>query len=249
MLYIYMNRVPENVDDLMFVLNKVLTYKNDGNKKNTRNKLKTAMENGNEHDLLFQASKVIYDMYMNRSVEVKPEKESILENKLLVKENDELKSTIKESESTIDGLRKLNHRLRNDLQILQNQIEVLQDKRDSKELQENQIDWYKNKHKQQLQEINMIRENYNDVIQINKRLTNERSEILKKNRSDDEKDKEIASLKLQLERANEEEFYRKKFKEIEMNKEFEIQSETKRLKKQEQNKNYYKNTKPKRGYV
>ncbi len=244
-----MNRVLENVDDLMFVLNKVLTYKNDGNKKNTRTKLKKAMESENNDDILFQASKVIYDMYMNSSIEVKPEKESILENKLQVKENDKLKINIKESECTIDGLRKLNHRLRNDLQILQNQIEVLQDKRDSKELQEGKIDWYENKHKQQSQELNMIRENYNDVIQINKKLAQENIEYKNKNKSDDEKDKEISKLKLQLERANEEEYYRKKFKEIEMNKEFEIQSETKRLKKQEQNKNYYKNTKPKRGYV
>jgi len=238
MLYIYMNKVPENVDDLMFVMDKVLTYKNDSNhRKNTRRKLQTEIKNRNEHDLLLQASKVIYDMYMNRSVEVKPEKESILENKLLVKENDELKSNIKESESTIDGLRKSNHRLRNDFQIAQNQIEVLKDKRDSKELEENKINWYENKHKQQLKELNMIRENYNDVIQINKKLAQENIEYKNKNKSDDEKDKEIASLKLQLERVNEEEFYRKKFKEIEIeNEQFEIQSETKRLKKQQYNK-------------
>jgi hypothetical protein len=244
-----MNRVPENVDDLMFVFDKTIKFKNTDNRTNTRKKLKKAMESENNDDILFQASKVIYDMYMNSSIEVKPEKESILENKLHVKEIDELKSNMKESESTINGLRKLNHRLRNDFQSAQNQIEVLQDKRDSKELEEGKIDWYENKHKQQSQEINMIRENYNDVIQINKKLAQENIEYKNKNKSDDEKDKEIASLKLQLERANEEEFYRKKFKEIEMDKEFQIQSETKRLKKQEQNKNYYKNAKPKRGYV
>jgi len=242
-----MNKVPKDVDDLMFVLNKMLTYKNDGNKKNTRTKLKTAMENGNEHDLLLQASKVIYDMYMNNSVQVKPEKESILENKLHVKEIDELKSNIKELESTIDGLRKSNHRLRNNFQIAQNQIEVLQDKRDSKELQSDRIKWFEARDKQQSLELKQLRNQYNDVIQINKRLTNERREILKLNRPDDEKDKEIASLKLKLERANEEEYYRKKFREIEMNKEFEIESETRRLKKQEQNKNYYQNNKSKRG--
>jgi outer membrane murein-binding lipoprotein Lpp len=231
-----MNKVPKDVDDLMFVLNKMLTYKNDGNKKNTRTKLKTAMENGNEHDLLLQASKVIYDMYMNNSVQVKPEKESILENKLHVKEIDELKSNIKELESTIDGLRKSNHRLRNNFQIAQNQIEVLQDKRDSKELQSDRIKWFEARDKQQSQELNQLRNQYNDVIQINKRLTNERREILNRNRPDDEKDKEIASLKSKLEKANEEEYYRKKFREIEMNKELEIESETRRLKKQQYNK-------------
>ena len=42
-------------------------------------------------------------MYINRSNEVKPEKESILENKLHDKEIDELKSNIKETECTIEG--------------------------------------------------------------------------------------------------------------------------------------------------
>lgn len=163
--------------------------------------------------------------------------------------NDKLKSSNDELQTTVDTLRKYHFKLRSQLQ---NQIDVLkdqlEDERDN-DLHSDRIKWFESRDKHSTAELTQLRNQYNDVIEINKRLTRERSEILNRNRSDDEKDKEIASLKLKLEQANEEEYYRKKFREIEMNKELEIESETRRLKKQEQNKNYYQNNKSKRGYV
>ena len=235
-----MKHIPENIDDLMFVLNKVITYKNESNKKNTRTKLIKEMKSEVKTDILLQASNVIYDMYMNQSIEVKPEKETILENKLLEKEKDEYKLKIDELESNINGLRKSNHRLRENLQIAETQIEVLKDKQDDNELEEGKIKWYENKHKKQLEEITMIRNNYTDVIELNKKIVKKNTEYENKNKPDNEKDLEISNLKLQLEKANEEEYYKKRFREIDMSGEMDIKSEMDRLKKQERNKHYYK---------
>ena len=235
-----MKHIPQNIDDLMFVLNKVINYKNEGNKKNTRTKLIKEMKNEVKTDILLQATYVIYDMYMNKSIEVKPEKETILENKLLEKEKDEYKLKIDELESNVNGLRKSNHRLRENLQIAETQIEVLKDKQDGNELEEGKIKWYENKHKQQLEELNMIRNNYTDVIELNKKIVKKNTEYENKNKPDNEKDLEISNLKLQLEKANEEEYYKKRFREIDMSGEMDIKSEAERLKKQERNKHYYK---------
>ena len=235
-----MKHIPENIDDLMFVLNKVITYKNEDNKKNIRRKLIKEMKSEVKTDILLQASNVIYDMYMNQSIEVKPEKETILENKLLEKEKDEYKLKIDELESNVNGLRKSNHRLRENLQIAENKIEVLKDKQDNNELEEGKIKWYENKHKQQLEELNMIRNNYTDVIELNKKIVKKNTEYENKNKPDNEKDLEISNLKLQLEKANEEEYYKKRFREIDMSGEMDIKSEAERLKKQERNKHYYK---------
>ena len=235
-----MKHIPENIDDLMFVLNKVITYKNESNKKNTRTKLIKEMKSEVKTDILLQTTYVIYDMYMNQSIEVKPEKETILENKKLEKEKDEYKLKIDELESNINGLRKSNHRLRENLQIAETQIEVLKDKQDDNELEEGKIKWYENKHKKQLEEITMIRNNYTDVIELNKKIVKKNTEYENKNKPDNEKDLEISNLKLQLEKANEEEYYRNRFREIDMNGEMDIKSEMDRLKKQERNKHYYK---------
>tara|TARA_R110000796_G_scaffold232534_1_gene350862 strand:- start:407 stop:1144 length:738 start_codon:yes stop_codon:yes gene_type:complete len=235
-----MKHIPENIDDLMFVLNKVITYKNEDNKKNIRRKLIKEMKSEVKTDILLQASNVIYDMYMNQSIEVKPEKETILENKLLEKEKDEYKLKIDELESNINGLRKSNHRLRENLQIAETQIEVLKDKQDDNELEEGKIKWYENKYKKQLEEITMIRNNYTDVIELNKKIVKKNTEYENKNKPDNEKDLEISNLKLQLEKANEEEYYRNRFREIDTNGEMDIKSEMDRLKKQERNKHYYK---------
>ena len=235
-----MKHIPQNIDDLMFVLNKVITYKNEDNKKNIRRKLIKEMKSEVKTDILLQATYVIYDMYMNKSIEVKPEKETILENKLLEKEKDEYKLKIDELESNINGLRKSNHRLRENLQIAENKIEVLKDKQDNNELEEGKIKWYENKHKQQLEELNMIRNNYTDVIELNKKIVKKNTEYENKNKPDNEKDLEISNLKLQLEKANEEEYYKKRFREIDMSGEMDIKSEAERLKKQERNKHYYK---------
>ena len=235
-----MKHIPQNIDDLMYVLNKVINYKNEDNKKNIRRKLIKEMKSEVKTDILLQASNVIYDMYMNQSIEVKPEKETILENKLLEKEKDEYKLKIDELESNINGLRKSNHRLRENLQIAENKIEVLKDKQDNNELEEGKIKWYENKHKQQLEELNMIRNNYTDVIELNKKIVKKNTEYENKNKPDNEKDLEISNLKLQLEKANEEEYYRNRFREIDTNGEMDIKSEMDRLKKQERNKHYYK---------
>ena len=235
-----MKHIPENIDDLMFVLNKVITYKNEDNKKNIRRKLIKEMKSEVKTDILLQASNVIYDMYMNQSIEVKPEKETILENKLLEKEKDEYKLKIDELESNINGLRKSNHRLRENLQIAETQIEVLKDKQDDNELEEGKIKWYENKYKKQLEEITMIRNNYTDVIELNKKIVKKNTEYENKNKPDNEKDLEISNLKLQLEKANEEEYYRNRFREIDTNGEMDIKSEMDRLKKKERNKHYYK---------
>ena len=235
-----MKHIPQNIDDLMYVLNKVINYKNEDNKKNIRRKLIKEMKSEVKTDILLQTTYVIYDMYMNKSIEVKPEKETILENKLLEKEKDEFKLKIDELESNVNGLRKSNHRLRENLQIAENQIEVLKDKQDNNELEEGKIKWYENKHKQQLEELNMIRNNYTDVIELNKKIVKKNTEYENKNKPDNEKDLEISNLKLQLEKANEEEYYKKRFREIDMSGEMDIKSEAERLKKQERNKHYYK---------
>ena len=171
---------------------------------------------------------------------VKVEPKTIIENKLLEKEKDEYKLKIDELESNVNGLRKSNHRLRENLQIAENQIEVLKDKQDNNELEEGKIKWYENKHKQQLEELNMIRNNYTDVIELNKKIVKKNTEYENKNKPDNEKDLEISNLKLQLEKANEEEYYKKRFREIDMSGEMDIKSEAERLKKQERNKHYYK---------
>ena len=116
-----------SLDDLMFVLNKCIKFKDSNNRQNVRKKLKK----NDKEDILTQLAYVIHTNVMNKSViEIKSEDslETKRDNLQLQKKVNEYEYTINQLEQTIKTLKISNSSLRentNDIQDYKNEIQEL----------------------------------------------------------------------------------------------------------------------------
>tara|TARA_R110001632_G_scaffold89143_6_gene192319 strand:+ start:1061 stop:1624 length:564 start_codon:yes stop_codon:yes gene_type:complete len=116
-----MNKTPNNVDDIMFILDKVIKFTDTNNRSNTRKKIKKGLEN--KIDILTQASLIIYDSLLNKSViEVKSP-----ENLEIQRENIRLLKRVNELED-IENKYNINLRrsreMREEIDELKNKIQT-----------------------------------------------------------------------------------------------------------------------------
>ena len=116
-----------SLDDLMFVLNKCIKFKDSNNRQNVRKKLKK----NDKEDILTQLAYVIHTNVMNKSViEIKSEDslETKRDNLQLQKKVNEYEDTINQLEQTIKTLKISNNSLReinNNNQDYKNEIQEL----------------------------------------------------------------------------------------------------------------------------
>tara|TARA_R110001592_G_scaffold14300_1_gene64248 strand:+ start:252 stop:893 length:642 start_codon:yes stop_codon:yes gene_type:complete len=119
------NKEP-SLDDLMFVLNKCIKFKDSNHKQNIRKKIKK----NDKEDILTQLAYVVHSNVMNKSVieiksteEIKLRRENIDFKLKLI----ECEEKYKEYEQTIKVLKNSNNFLRNDYNKIKNEIIDYQD--------------------------------------------------------------------------------------------------------------------------
>tara|TARA_R110000803_G_scaffold77910_4_gene142866 strand:+ start:5501 stop:6130 length:630 start_codon:yes stop_codon:yes gene_type:complete len=127
------NKEP-SLDDLMFVLNKCIKFKDSNNKQNIRKKIKK----NDKEDILTQLAYVVHTNIMNKSViEIKSEDslETKRDNLQLQKKVNDYEYTINQLEQTIKTLKVSNSSLRenyNNIEDYKNEIKELKYKLNEK---------------------------------------------------------------------------------------------------------------------